>query len=178
MYRVGQATLVTFLSVASWGGGAFAQATRPAASMPSESDTDLKQCMQHCRSTFTSIEQTLRLIDRAQASNDPSQARDALTRAQTQLIDMREHMSRCMMRLERIRNHAGGDSQASAIIISRVWACPMHTQVRQDRPGNCPICDATLKPIGDAPTQPAVALSPEKTDQGAVPGEKEWTAGR
>jgi P-type Cu+ transporter len=28
-----------------------------------------------------------------------------------------------------------------------VYTCPMHPQVRQDHPGNCPICGMTLEPV-------------------------------
>lgn len=29
-----------------------------------------------------------------------------------------------------------------------IYTCPMHPQVRQDHPGNCPICGMTLEPVG------------------------------
>ncbi len=29
----------------------------------------------------------------------------------------------------------------------RIYTCPMHPQVRQDHPGNCPICGMTLEPL-------------------------------
>ena len=28
-----------------------------------------------------------------------------------------------------------------------VYTCPMHPQVRQPQPGNCPICGMTLEPV-------------------------------
>jgi Cu+-exporting ATPase len=28
-----------------------------------------------------------------------------------------------------------------------IYTCPMHPQIRQDRPGNCPICGMTLEPV-------------------------------
>ena len=31
-----------------------------------------------------------------------------------------------------------------------VWTCPMHPEVRQDHPGNCPICGMTLEPLAQA----------------------------
>jgi Cu+-exporting ATPase len=32
-----------------------------------------------------------------------------------------------------------------------VWTCPMHPQIRQDRPGSCPICGMALEPAAAAP---------------------------
>jgi Cu+-exporting ATPase len=29
-----------------------------------------------------------------------------------------------------------------------IYTCPMHPQIRQDHPGNCPICGMTLEPMG------------------------------
>jgi Cu+-exporting ATPase len=28
-----------------------------------------------------------------------------------------------------------------------IWTCPMHPEIRQDHPGNCPICGMTLEPL-------------------------------
>src|SRR5512133_2276866 len=28
-----------------------------------------------------------------------------------------------------------------------IYTCPMHPQIRQDHPGNCPICGMTLEPV-------------------------------
>ena len=28
-----------------------------------------------------------------------------------------------------------------------IWTCPMHPQIRQDQPGNCPICGMALEPL-------------------------------
>lgn len=49
---------------------------------------------------------------------------------------------------------AAGSSNATAVVI---YTCPMHPQIRQPAPGNCPICGMTLEPLlpqvteGDAP---------------------------
>lgn len=34
-----------------------------------------------------------------------------------------------------------------AEVVSVIYTCPMHPQIRQVRPGNCPICGMTLEPI-------------------------------
>ena len=30
-----------------------------------------------------------------------------------------------------------------------IYTCPMHPEIRQDRPGNCPKCGMTLEPVLD-----------------------------
>ena len=43
---------------------------------------------------------------------------------------------------------------------SAMWTCPMHPEIRQDHPGNCPICGMTLEPekfSADAPPNPELA---------------------
>ena len=32
-----------------------------------------------------------------------------------------------------------------------IWTCPMHPEIRQDKPGACPICGMALEPAGVAP---------------------------
>jgi Cu+-exporting ATPase len=32
-----------------------------------------------------------------------------------------------------------------------IYTCPMHPQIEQDTPGNCPICGMTLEPKTQAP---------------------------
>jgi P-type Cu+ transporter len=41
---------------------------------------------------------------------------------------------------------------ASALPPGPVYTCPMHPEVRQDRPGACPKCGMGLEPVGGAPT--------------------------
>ena len=46
--------------------------------------------------------------------------------------------------------HADKDRAAAApaeFQAGTVYTCPMHPEIRQDRPGNCPICGMTLEPI-------------------------------
>jgi Cu+-exporting ATPase len=37
--------------------------------------------------------------------------------------------------------------RAEAVAPGATWTCPMHPQLRQPGPGNCPICGMTLKPL-------------------------------
>ena len=51
--------------------------------------------------------------------------------------------------------HGGGTGQPSpepaaapvAVPAGTIYTCPMHPEVQQDHPGNCPICGMTLEPI-------------------------------
>jgi Cu+-exporting ATPase len=36
---------------------------------------------------------------------------------------------------------------SAAIGAGVVYTCPMHSQIRQIGPGNCPICGMTLEPV-------------------------------
>ncbi|WP_137126104.1 heavy metal translocating P-type ATPase [Roseomonas sp. HF4] len=51
--------------------------------------------------------------------------------------------------------------RADAVAPGTIWTCPMHPQVRQDRPGNCPICGMALEP--ETPTA-ATGPNPELVD--------------
>ena len=39
------------------------------------------------------------------------------------------------------------DSPVSVPKAVTIYTCPMHPQIRQDHPGNCPICGMTLEPL-------------------------------
>lgn len=39
------------------------------------------------------------------------------------------------------------DSPVSAPQVGTIYTCPMHPQIKQDHPGNCPICGMTLEPL-------------------------------
>ncbi|HAT3986321.1 TPA: copper-translocating P-type ATPase [Legionella pneumophila] len=63
-------------------------------------------------------------------------------------------------------DHQGHDSQkreASVLIPGEevIYTCPMHSEIRQSTPGNCPICGMTLEPITAAKTD---APNPEYID--------------
>ncbi len=42
---------------------------------------------------------------------------------------------------------AAHESNAAAAQPGRVYTCPMHPEIRQDQPGNCPKCGMTLEPV-------------------------------
>src|SRR6185369_5250129 len=45
-------------------------------------------------------------------------------------------------------NKASPDaSEAPESAAGTIWTCPMHSQIRWDHPGNCPICGMALEPI-------------------------------
>ena len=39
------------------------------------------------------------------------------------------------------------DSESSASVAGTIYTCPMHPQIRQNQPGNCPICGMSLEPL-------------------------------
>lgn len=47
----------------------------------------------------------------------------------------------------RLRSKTTNQEPAKASAPAQQWQCPMHPQVIQDRPGDCPICNMTLVPI-------------------------------
>jgi hypothetical protein len=59
-------------------------------------DDMMKGCREHCQATTKSIEQTMKMMDDAKASNDPAKMRSALDQAQKPLAQMKEHMGMCM----------------------------------------------------------------------------------
>lgn len=127
---------------------------------------DLEEYMRQCRAMFSSIEQTLRLVDQAENSRDSDERRIVLREARAQLLDMRRRIGDSLARFDSIRT--GPSAEISAAAIEERWVCPMHSQVQQDRPGNCPICDATLRPLsaGSIASQPAVAVLDEPVHAG------------
>ena len=36
---------------------------------------------------------------------------------------------------------------AVSAVTGTIYTCPMHPEIRQDHPGNCPICGMTLEPV-------------------------------
>ena len=54
--------------------------------------------------------------------------------------------------LEKFRAHPAQyvtpthDTHGGAPVAGTVYTCPMHPEVRQDRPGTCPICGMALEP--------------------------------
>ncbi len=49
------------------------------------------------------------------------------------------------------RTHPDHDTTAATAATppgaATIYTCPMHPEIRQDRPGNCPKCGMTLEPV-------------------------------
>src|SRR5271154_4371948 len=46
-----------------------------------------------------------------------------------------------------LRTHDGTSASPAPIEAGVIYTCPMHPQIRQVGPGNCPICGMTLEPV-------------------------------
>jgi len=43
--------------------------------------------------------------------------------------------------------HSTSPSPSAPVVAGTIYTCPMHPQIRQQSPGNCPICGMTLEPL-------------------------------
>lgn len=105
----------------------------------------------YCREAFVDLDKAIDLIDEARACQDAVRREDTLIQARGRLVSLRQRTADCVFELDRTKA-----VQAVATGKRHVWLCPMHMQVRQDRPGNCPICDTALVSTPPA-TQPVRA---------------------
>jgi hypothetical protein len=55
-----------------------------------------------------------------------------------------------------------------------IYTCPMHHQIRRDKPGECPICTMTLIPLEEAGVTPEASPSEMKSGQPQVKKVKYW----
>jgi Cu(I)/Ag(I) efflux system membrane fusion protein len=53
-----------------------------------------------------------------------------------------------------------GDHAASSHADGKLYYCPMHPQIVQDHPGECPICSMTLVPKPEGPVKPSNTMQP------------------
>lgn len=53
---------------------------------------------------------------------------------------MKEEHSTC-------HHHSEAPPKSNTIVLNTVYTCPMHPEIRQKEPGNCPICGMTLEPL-------------------------------
>src|SRR2546425_12616699 len=71
--------------------------TRQAAPKTSMSmDNMMKQCREHCSAATKQMDDMMKKMSDARASNDSAKMRGALEDAQKPLTDMRNHMDQCM----------------------------------------------------------------------------------
>jgi membrane fusion protein, copper/silver efflux system len=61
-----------------------------------------------------------------------------------------------------------GASHSGSLAGAKLFYCPMHPQIVQDHPGECPICNMTLVPKPEGPVTPSATMQPAKADAGGV----------
>ena len=44
-------------------------------------------------------------------------------------------------------HHRASPSKHGELASSTIWTCPMHSQIRWNHAGNCPICGMALEPL-------------------------------
>ncbi|MBA3886284.1 MAG: FixH family protein [Acidobacteria bacterium] len=68
------------------------------------------------------------------------------------------------------RSYRGDDHAAHTQVgLSEVWTCPMHPEIREPGPGQCPICGMDLELVTDEPAAPAPAIAGEPADTPRAP---------
>jgi hypothetical protein len=100
--------------------GAAALAQQPGATKPAQQTTQqqshqkqmsmddmMKGCREHCQSTMKSIDQMMKTMADAKASNEQAKMRAALDQAEKPLTDMRQHMNMCMSMMDMMQMHGG-----------------------------------------------------------------------
>jgi membrane fusion protein, copper/silver efflux system len=55
----------------------------------------------------------------------------------------------------------GGRTSAGSHAGDKLYYCPMHPQIVQDHPGECPICSMTLVPKPQGPVKPSATMQPQ-----------------
>ena len=66
----------------------------------------------------------------------------------------RDHLHKPEPTPERVDQHApaatpvaASAAQAATAVPGTIYTCPMHSEIRRDQPGSCPICGMTLEPL-------------------------------
>jgi hypothetical protein len=59
-------------------------------------DEMMKECRRHCQETASSVDQTMKMMEEAEQSNEPARMRDALGQARKSLAEMKNHMDMCI----------------------------------------------------------------------------------
>ncbi len=136
-------------------GGILAAGTAPVAQREIPHNADAPACMEHCRLAIASVQKAADLLDQVRACGEGGCRENLLIEAQTQLSRTRQEVGRCLLALDRPERSAVAGHRSLA-----VWHCPMHLSVRQNKPGNCPVCDMHLRVVSAEPSgsQPAPGL--------------------
>lgn len=61
----------------------------------------------------------------------------------THMAEAKKHIAMCM-------DEMGKTGEAGGAMASAQWTCPMHPEVKQDKPGECPVCHMKLVPAKGA----------------------------
>ncbi len=102
----------------------------------------MQQHMQRQKVLLQQIDETLATIDQARKSNDPAEMRKGLDAAKEQLEQIKQQMARRMEMMETMHGQQSHTQPAGT-----VYTCPMHPEVRSNKPGNCPKCGMKLQPV-------------------------------
>lgn len=68
----------------------------------------MKECNEHHQAMTKSLDQATKTLEGAKQSNDPGKLRAAIDQAQKQLVDMKEHMSKCGNMMNMMQKMQGG----------------------------------------------------------------------
>lgn len=64
--------------------------------------------------------------------------------------------------------HKDSASETGKSKISVYYTCPMHHQIHEDHPGNCPICGMSLVPVYEEPQSSLTPSPAEKREEGGA----------
>src|SRR2546425_1554568 len=82
-------------------------------------DNMMKQCREHCSAATKQMDDMMKKMSDARASNDSAKMRGALEDAQKPLTDMRNHMDQCMSMMNMDAEHdekVSGDARDVVVV--------------------------------------------------------------
>lgn len=70
-------------------------------------DEMMQECRKHCREMAKSIDQTTKMIDEAEQSNDPARREAAIDQSRKSFTEMKNRLSRCMNMMDMMEKMHG-----------------------------------------------------------------------